>query len=106
MTTFTHLKNELLLAKYELEQQLTGYSRADSTGGLLVVDDEKKQFIRKQIEQELCDVEAALAKFDNETYGFCENSGKKIPQWQLEIQPAARCADEPPALYIAHLKTE
>ncbi len=105
MTTFTHLKNELLLAKYELEKQLAGYGSAESANGLLPTCDEKKEFIRRQIEQELFDVETALAKFETETYGFCESSGKKIPQWQLEIQPAARCADEPPALFLSHLKT-
>jgi len=42
----------------------------------------------------LHDVEHALAKFDDSTYGSCERCGKPIAPARLEAKPAARyCID-------------
>ena len=42
----------------------------------------------------LIDVEAALAKLDNGTFGTCEACGQPIPPARLEAKPAARLCME------------
>ena len=42
----------------------------------------------------LTDVEAALAKLDNGTFGACEACGQAIPPARLEAKPAARLCME------------
>ena len=42
----------------------------------------------------LTDVEAALAKLDNGTFGTCESCGQAIPPARLEAKPAARLCME------------
>ena len=42
----------------------------------------------------LTDVEAALAKMDNGTFGACEGCGQPIPPARLEAKPAARLCME------------
>ena len=46
------------------------------------------------LRESLGDVEAALAKLDNGTYGVCEGCGQPIAPARLEAKPAARrCID-------------
>ena len=42
------------------------------------------------LRESLTDVEAALAKLDNGTFGVCEGCGQAIPPARLEAKPAAR----------------
>ena len=46
------------------------------------------------LRESLTDVEAAIAKLDNGTFGACESCGQPIPPARLEAKPAARlCMD-------------
>ena len=57
--------------------------------------------ILEQVESELADVEHALKRLDDGTYGVCEVCGEPINPRRLESSPAARlCArdDNPVAL--------
>jgi len=46
------------------------------------------------LQDTLDDVEHALAKFEDGTYGVCEGCGKPIPEPRIEAMPAARlCID-------------
>lgn len=46
------------------------------------------------VQAELSDVEVALRRLDDGTYGTCETCGTAIGELQLEATPAARfCAD-------------
>jgi DnaK suppressor protein len=46
------------------------------------------------LREALNDVEAALVKLDNGTFGVCEGCGQPIPPARLEAKPAARrCMD-------------
>ena len=51
---------------------------------------EKDFSILDQVEAELSDVERALARLDDGTYGSCEACGVAIGDDRLEVQPAAR----------------
>ena len=47
-----------------------------------------------QLAETLTDIEDALAKFDDGTYGECESCHTRIPEARLEAMPAARlCID-------------
>ena len=43
-----------------------------------------------QLAETLTDIEDALAKFDDGTYGECESCHRRIPEARLEAMPAAR----------------
>ena len=51
---------------------------------------EKDMSIRNNVEAELADVERALHRVDEGTYGTCEACGRKIPEQRLRAIPAAR----------------
>lgn len=46
------------------------------------------------LQETLDDIETALAKLDEGTYGTCEGCGKAIPAARLEAMPAARLCIE------------
>jgi RNA polymerase-binding transcription factor DksA len=46
--------------------------------------------LAKSLEETLNEVENALGKFDDGSYGTCENCGQPIAPARLEAQPAAR----------------
>jgi len=56
---------------------------------------EKDVSILEQVEAELADVEHALRRLDEGTYGVCEACGKAIGDARLDAMPAARlCLDD------------
>jgi len=58
-------------------------------------DREKDLTILDSVEGELADVEHALQRLDQGTYGTCEACGKAIPDDRLEALPATRfCLDD------------
>ena len=55
---------------------------------------EKRLTLEKRVRVQLVEVEKALTKFENDTYGICENCGKPIDPARLEALPqAALCMD-------------
>jgi len=83
------------------ETQATGAGGADSSElssidqhpadvGTEEFEREKDLSILEQVEAELADVEHALRRLDEGTYGTCEVCGKTIPDERLEAMPAAR----------------
>jgi DnaK suppressor protein len=56
---------------------------------------EKDLSVLEQVEAELADIEHALKRLDDGTYGTCEACGKPIDDARLEALPAARfCLDD------------
>ena len=53
-------------------------------------DRERDLGILAQIESELSDVEAALERLENGSYGSCEVCGRPIEDSRLEAAPATR----------------
>jgi RNA polymerase-binding transcription factor DksA len=51
---------------------------------------EKDFSILEQVEAELTDVQRALQRLDDGTYGLCDACHEPIPDERLEAQPAAR----------------
>lgn len=48
----------------------------------------------QEVEEQLGDIDAALHRLDEGTYGTCQSCGRAIPDERLEADPTARrCAD-------------
>ena len=83
-------------------QGLTSESEEDSLSELSSVDQHQADVgtetfhreadlsILERVEAELVDVEHALRRLDEGTYGLCEACGRPISDDRLEAQPAAR----------------
>jgi len=84
------------------DEHLTDESESDSVGEISSYDQhqadmgtetferEKDLSILEQVESELADVEHALRRLDDGTYGTCEVCGRVIPEERLEAVPNAR----------------
>lgn len=104
-------KQKLTEEKAGLEEQLASIARRDpsavggweaTTGGMEVdaadeneVADKLEELegnsgITTQLESQLAEVQAALARIQNGTYGTCEVCGKPIEKERLEANPSAR----------------
>lgn len=90
-----------------VEQGLTSESENDSLGELSHMDQHQADVgtetfhreadlsLLEQVQAELGDVEHALHRLDEGTYGTCEACGKAIAEGRLEAVPAARfCLDD------------
>jgi DnaK suppressor protein len=61
---------------------------ADS--GQVAAEQGENQALAAQLRNELEEVERALAKLDESTYGLCETCGEQISPARLEAMPATR----------------
>jgi len=82
-----HLADE---AETESISELSALDQHQADIGTETFEREKDLSILEQIEAELADVEHALRRLDDGTYGTCEFDGKPIPEERLEAVPAAR----------------
>jgi len=103
-----------LVDEYHAEG-LTEESEEESLGELSSVDQhpgdigtetfnrERDLSILEQVEGELNDVEHALRRLGEGTYGTCEACGKAIPDQRLEAMPATRfCLEDQAAAEREH----
>ncbi len=82
-----HLGDE---SESESSGELSSYDQHNADMGTETFEREKDLSILEQVEAELADVEHALRRLDEGTYGTCEIDGKPIPEERLEAVPAAR----------------
>jgi len=74
----------------ELEGQGDDFSETDSGDmSQSIFDREMDASVGEQIERRLKDVERALQKVEEGTYGVCDDTGEKIPRGRLEAVPEA-----------------
>jgi len=56
---------------------------------------EKDMAILSTLEDQIAEVDSALARIDDDTYGVCEKCGKPIAEERLEVVPTARfCVED------------
>jgi len=89
----------------ELRQRLADLGFADGGTGLeydgnfadssqVTAERGEAEALANTLRETLAEVEHALAKFDDGTYGVCEGCGNRIAAPRLEAMPAARfCID-------------
>jgi RNA polymerase-binding transcription factor DksA len=82
-----HLGDE---TESESTGELSSYDQHQADMGTETFEREKDLSILEQVEAELADVEHALRRLDDGTYGTCEVDGEPIPDDRLEAMPAAR----------------
>jgi RNA polymerase-binding transcription factor DksA len=63
--------------------------------GTELADFERETAVIEAAQNDRGEIEAALARIENGTYGRCIDCGKEIPEGRLEIKPeAARCLED------------
>lgn len=70
--------------------ELSSYDQHPGDLGSETLEQEQTATLLAQVDQELADVEAALRRVDEGTYGYSVLSGDPIPDERLEALPAAR----------------
>lgn len=106
MAELTHasLRAHLEEERDRIREQLSQYGHGDGSSlsfdegfadsGQVTAERGEVDALVGQLVELLEDVEHALEKFDEGTYGKCENCGDDIPPPRLEAKPAARfCID-------------
>ncbi|HEX8769605.1 MAG TPA: TraR/DksA C4-type zinc finger protein [Acidimicrobiales bacterium] len=78
----------------ESVSELASFDQHQADMGTETFEREKDISILEQVEAELADVEYALRRLDDGTYGTCEACGKPIDEDRLEALPAARLCRE------------
>ena len=95
-----HLESEKIRLNEELEQLQTSASSSDERRegspfgkreeeATETLELEKRLVLENRIRQELTGIEHALHKFEEGTYGKCDNCGKSIDPERLEALPQA-----------------
>ncbi|UCF44550.1 MAG: TraR/DksA C4-type zinc finger protein [Planctomycetota bacterium] len=95
-------RQEILVNVGEMEDEALKKSRLDASGDLssmpihmadLGTDNYEQEFALGLMDSErklLKEIDDALDRIENHTYGICEGTGKPIPKARLEAQPWAR----------------
>jgi RNA polymerase-binding transcription factor len=103
-TSHAVLRDQLQEERERLQQQLArlGHASGDSANAALDFDENfadsgqvtaergEVEALSGQLAETLTDIEDALVKFDQGTYGECESCHQHIPDARLEAMPAAR----------------
>jgi RNA polymerase-binding transcription factor DksA len=71
-------------------QELATYDQHLADQGTETFERERDISVLQRVEEQLVEVDAALARLDAGTYGLCEICGKPIGDERLEAMPAAR----------------
>lgn len=74
----------------ESSQELSAIDQHLADLGTETFEREKAESIRISAENQLLDVERALARLETGEYGICEICGQKIADARLKARPAAR----------------
>jgi len=85
------LKTQVDEMHREVREEGVGYSNHMADAGTEVFEQQLDLGLLKQLQRSHSEVEMALAKFDDGTYGICESCGTRIELARLEVVPEARC---------------
>jgi DnaK suppressor protein len=71
-----------------------GFDEGFADSGQVAAEQGENKVLAQRLRNELDEVERALAKLDDGTYGLCEVCGQPIAEPRLEAMPATRfCID-------------
>ena len=70
--------------------ELSSYDQHQADVGTETFEREKDLSILERVESELVDIEYAMRRLDEGTYGTCESCGRPIDEARLEAMPATR----------------
>ena len=87
-----HLTDE---SERESVADLSGADQHQADIGTETFEREKDLSILENVEAELAEIEHALGRLNDGTYGTCESCGRAIDEERLEAMPATRlCLDD------------
>ena len=92
----TEVRDDLVARGYGVETEaesiaeLSDNAQHQADVGTETFDRERDLSILEQVEAELTDIEHALTRLDDGSYGRCEACGEPIDDARLEALPAAR----------------
>ena len=98
-TQRAHLEEERARIRGQLEQmghfgQGMSFDEGFADSGQVTAERGEVEALANSLVETLTEIEDALKKFDEGTYGVCENCGNPIPEARLEAKPSARlCID-------------
>ena len=82
------------LEELDRDSGTLGFDENFADSGQVGAQQGEQATLARSLHDQLEDVERALAKLDDGSYGRCENCGKEIQEARLEAIPAARhCID-------------
>ncbi|PRO66898.1 TraR/DksA C4-type zinc finger protein [Alkalicoccus urumqiensis] len=90
-------KEELTSRTHDNEgdtEELADYDNHPADQGTGLSEKHTDAALERKDEEELEEIEAALGRIEEGTYGVCEVSGEKIPEERLELVPTARTTVE------------
>ena len=90
---YAEIKAELEITKQELQSRLFSHAafyEMSAEFGYEKDHSEKEKMILHHVKEDYQDVQLALSKIENGTYGICEDTGETIPLEKLNILPTAR----------------
>jgi DnaK suppressor protein len=111
-------RREILVNVNEMEGETLKKSRLDATGDLssmpihmadIGTDNYEQEFALGLMDSErklLREIDDALRRIEEGTYGICEGTGKRVPKARLEAQPWARYCVEYAQMLEQGLVTE
>ena len=111
-------RREILVSVNEMEDETLKKSRLDAAGDLssmpihmadIGTDNYEQEFALGLMDSErklLKEIDDALQRIEQSTYGICEGTGKQIPKARLEAQPWARYCVEYARMLEQGLATE
>jgi YteA family regulatory protein len=83
--------------------ELSSYDNHPGDEGTELYEREKDIALNEHVEEELSDINRALAAIEKGTYGVCEVCGTDIPEERLEVLPTATtCKEHSPEQAISH----
>ncbi len=89
------LLRDLEATRPVIDEVHVGYSTHQADDASDVFEQSKNETVHEQLEWLLSEVEHALGKFEDGTYGLCEVCGRPIGDGRLEALPTARyCMDD------------
>jgi DnaK suppressor protein len=103
-TSHAVLRDQLEEERARLREQLARLGHGDDANldfdenfadsGQVTAERGEVEALSGQLSETLTDIEDALIKFDDGTYGECESCHQRIPEVRLEAMPAARLCIE------------
>jgi DnaK suppressor protein len=103
-TSHALLRDQLQEERSRVREQLARLGHGDqpdldfdenfADSGQVTAERGEVEALSGQLSETLTDIEVALAKFDDGTYGECELCHQRIPEARLEAMPAARLCIE------------
>jgi DnaK suppressor protein len=89
MSQAQSLKEEADALAAEMEPGESEFGEEGGEGGNLSIERELDLVLSAQARTAVEEIDRALAKIDNGTYGACEKCGKEIPRARLRVLPHA-----------------